>query len=366
MPPSTSDDGPSVAALDKTDLSNRHPRRGSYPPISSIPYTSVQRLTQAAEDAAPVGDADASDTVLYLAYGSNLSAETFLGMRKIRPLSQMNVSVPILQLTFDLPGVPYREPCFANVGFRDGPESERRGRPTAPAADPTRAGYEWDGHLMGVVYEVTQKDWRTIMRTEGAGSSYKEVAVPCIPLRSTLVGDAARPNRPPSFLARTLYASYVPDGGDDDAGRCRWWHRLTRGRQRPNPGYAQPSARYLKLLKDGAREHGLPDVYQQYLASLQPYTATHRRQKAGQLLFLTTWAPLLVFFLTMTNVLADETGKLPTWLASCVTGSFNLMWLSYDAVFKPIFGDGERTTAGPPRSDKERVPLLSNGHGPGP
>src|SRR2546423_15052437 len=34
------------------------------------------------------------DTVLYLAYGSNLSAETFRGKRGIQPISQVNVLVP--------------------------------------------------------------------------------------------------------------------------------------------------------------------------------------------------------------------------------------------------------------------------------
>ena len=41
-------------------------------------------------------------TVLYLAYGSNLCNETFRGVRGIRPLSQVNVMVPSLRLTFDL------------------------------------------------------------------------------------------------------------------------------------------------------------------------------------------------------------------------------------------------------------------------
>lgn len=117
---------------------------------------------------------------------------------------------------------------------------------------------------MGIVYEVTLKDWRTIMRTEGAGSSYKEIVVPCIPITPS-------PGVPRPILARTLYASHA----DDDGQTCAWWRRLTVGRRRPKAGYAQPSARYLKLLRDGAREHGLPESYQRYLASLHPYTMTH-------------------------------------------------------------------------------------------
>ena len=374
MPHKTSlDGGPSVAsaALDKAELTNSHPRHGTYPSISSIPITSHERLVTATEDTAPGVDDESPDTVLYLAYGSNLSAETFLGMRKIRPLSQVNVSVRILRLTLDLPGVPYREPCFANVGFRELPEKPTIPDPTKPKLpplDPSDPGYEWDGHLMGVVYEVTKKDWRTIMRTEGAGSSYKEIVVPCIPIKPKIAVPETPgfPSLPKPFFARTLYASYMPDGGHDDPRKCTWWYRLTQGRQRPNPGYAQASARYLKLLKDGAREHELPDVYQKYLASLEPYMLTHRRQKIGQVLFLGAWAPLLIIFLTMTGLMADETGKLPGWLAGGVTAMFNLMWISYDSVYSKIFGDGERTEAerdatGSP--DEEKTSLLANGHG---
>ncbi|PNY23212.1 Uncharacterized protein TCAP_06827 [Tolypocladium capitatum] len=364
-PHASPDAGPSAAsaALDKAEVSRRHPRRGSYPPVSSVPFTSPQRLAQAAEDATSGPGEEASATVLYLAYGSNLSAETFLGARGIRPLSQVNVSVPTLRLTFDLPGVPYLEPCFANVGFMKLPEVPKLPDPTTPPVlpplDPSQPGYKWDGRLMGVVYEVTPEDWRTIMRTEGAGSSYKEIVVPCIPIkpRITVPEKPPFPDLPRPFLARTLCASYMPDSGDDDPRKRRWWYRLVTGRQRPNPGYAQASARYLKLLQDGAGEHELPESYQQYLASLQPYTMTQGRQTIGQIVFLGAWAPLLIFVFTMTNFLADETGRLPRWLAGAVSGMFNLMWMSYDAIFKPVFGDGERTESG----DEEKVLLLANG-----
>jgi len=34
---------------------------------------------------------------------------------------------------------------------------------------------------------------------------------------------------------------------------------------------------------------------------------------------------------------------MPLWLAVAMGAMFNLVWMSYDVVFKPIFGDGERT-----------------------
>ncbi|KLU93095.1 gliotoxin biosynthesis protein GliK, partial [Magnaporthiopsis poae ATCC 64411] len=66
----------------------RAPSKTSYPPISSIPRTSAARIQQASPPDIPDGPVAAAslsghdndaDTVLYLAYGSNLAAATFLG-----------------------------------------------------------------------------------------------------------------------------------------------------------------------------------------------------------------------------------------------------------------------------------------------
>ncbi|KAL7900337.1 hypothetical protein HDV63DRAFT_310085 [Trichoderma sp. SZMC 28014] len=344
-----------VAALEKAEATEQHPAEGSYPPVSSIPDISPKRLAQAAEDA-PKELAEAATTILYLAYGSNMCAETFLGMRKIRPISQINVSVPILQLTFDLPGLPYREPCFANVGYRKLPKQPKLPDPLhppiIPPISPPRYGQGWDGGLVGIVYEVTQEDWRNIMRTEGGGSGYKEIEVPCLPLPAD-VGIPEKPTFPDiprPFLARTLYCPYIPLGSDKTSS---WWAKLAMGPRRPSPDYAQPSARYLKLLKDGAREHELPQAYQDYLASLQPYTRTSIRQKVGHAVFIFAWAPMLIYMMSMTRILADENGRVPRWCASIISGSFSVMWYSYDKVFKRIFGDGERTA-----EEEEKTKML--------
>ncbi|KAG6039870.1 hypothetical protein E4U41_001947 [Claviceps citrina] len=323
-----------LAALDKADIATRQPRKGSYPLGSSIPKTKGERLLRATEDAITGSKPPTADTLLYLAYGSNMCAKTFLGARGIRPLSQVNVCAPSLRLTFDLPGFPYREPCFANVGFRNVPQEKRDQRGKFVYQD-----MEWDGGLIGVVYEVTQQDYRTIMRTEGAGSSYREIVVPCYPIGPK---EACPAEGPKPFHARTLYAAYSSDG-EEDARRKSWWQRLLDGPQRPDPNYAQASLRYLNLLRTGGEEHDLPASYRKYLDSLHPYTATRWSQKIGQFAFTLCWMPLLVFFLAMTGILADETGKLPLWLARGVALMFSFMWVSYDVAFKPVFGDGERT-----------------------
>lgn len=391
-----------------TSISSSPPPPTTYPPICSIPQTSPTRLSHPTATPTPFPSYPIPSTslstqtqpssILYLAYGSNLCAETFLGVRGIRPLSQINVTAPSLRLTFDLPGIPYREPCFANTALRKIPSPPKMppGGPDLPdwppaphtgsyPGDPT-----WSKGLIGVVYEVTQEDYAKILATEGGGASYADILTPCFPLpaRMGVPEKPDYPELPKMFLAHTLFAPRVPsklpgdrddgktseyvrvggnsdgnrkvgDGDDDDTDDGLWekmpaWlKRLFLPVTRPDGTYAQPSARYLKLIRDGAREHELPDEYQAYLARLQPYTITTFCQKMGMVLFLLLWAlPFAVIFFGG-RMLADEDGRVPRWVAMLMALVSNLVWLSYDWVFKPVFGDGERTL------DEERKGLWS-------
>lgn len=283
-------------------------------------------------------------TRLYLAYGSNLSVETFRGKRGIKPLSQVNVQVPSLRLTFDLPGLPYVEPCFANTGRRD------------PNNDPPRAAQQsvldekanppeqrrdyrknrWHKGLLGVVYEVTPEDYAHIIATEGGGASYHDILVDCHPLDSSDPGESV-PQKPatPPFKAHTLFAPATMPGEEPpkDGGRF----------QRPDTSYAQPSARYLKLLTDGAVECGLPHEYQDYLRAIHPYTVTTQKQRLGQFIFTKLWLPFIMLVFALGAMFADKNGVLPGWLKLLTASIFKYSWLSYDRFFKPLFGDGERS-----------------------
>jgi hypothetical protein len=268
-------------------------------------------------------------TVLYLAYGSNLCNETFRGARGIRPLSQVNVLVPSLRLTFDLPGIPYAEPCFANTARRipDAP-LHRKDSPHGNDYHKDR----WHKGLVGVVYEVTMSDYAHIIATEGGGSAYKDILVDChvLPFADTV------PTTPTtsSFKAHTLFAPMVnPDGS------LRSTERVTR----PDPSYAQPSARYLKLITDGAAECDLPAEYQDYLHDIRPYTITSRKQAMGKTLFLSIWMPFVMLIFALSKQLQDDKGRAPKWFAPFSAMVFKGMWVSYDGAFKKVFGDGERT-----------------------
>ncbi|KAK7752547.1 hypothetical protein SLS62_005515 [Diatrype stigma] len=410
---------PSIAPRRQSTAQTYTTSSNSNPPSSpAIPPISPQRLAQAS-----IGSHDDTNTsttpttVLYLAYGSNLSAETFLGTRGIKPLSQTNVRAPLFTLTFDLAGIPYQEPSFANIAPLEIPKPKKPlplppklppgipGDPTNPppanslslspwtkmfykdgsdggaaAATATPKNPTWTKGLYGVVYEVTREDYATIIRTEGGGSAYRDVLTPCVPLPPDFripEKPSPVPELPRPFLAHTLYAPRIPgdDGGDDDNNyyndededgdddNCisrlrRRLAKLALPVRRPDPSYAQPSTRYLQLIRDGAAEHGLPGDYRRYLEeAVRPYKRTTWRQEVGRVLFLALWAPVLMVVLGMSWSIGkseDEGegegqdrigggGKNPGWLSVLMSVVMNLMWMSYDTVFHPVFGDGERT-----------------------
>ncbi len=112
--------------------------------------------------------------------------------------------------------------------------------------------------------------------------------------------------------------------------------------RRPDPNYSQASARYLNLIAEGAREHDLPGEYQEYLGSLTPYRITTRRQAVGRLLFLSFWGLPFVAFIILGWLFRDKkTGRAPPWMIAVTNVLFNLVWLSYDHVAKPLRGTGK-------------------------
>lgn len=297
------------------------------------------------------GGPENPNTVYYLAYGSNLCAETFQGKRGIKPLAQLNVVVPELVMTFDLPGLPYVEPCFANTRYR----KQATTTPTITAkldlekapllssgVPPEYHKDRWRKGLVGVVYEVTKQDYATIIATEGGGASYQDVVVDCyeLPLDTDTVPEDPSSSSSP-FKAHTLFSPAIPPSPPGQpppksGGRIA----------RPDPGYAQASARYLKLITDGADEHQLPTEYKKYLHELRPYTITTTKQKLGQFIFVSIWSPIIMTIIGMEKALADKKGRSPAWLVELLGAVFKAVWASYDLFFKGLFGDGERTIEG--------------------
>ena len=275
------------------------------------------------------------ETILYLAYGSNLCAATFQGQRAIRPKSALSVSVPDLELLFDLPGMLYAEPRFANTKHRSRPQladnehvNEKshllHQESLVPDEQSSAISLGWNQGLIGVVYEITQEEWKHVMRTEGGGSTYADVEIPCYPLEQ---GASTVPKHPtvPSLTAHTLLAT--------NAGS-----RYSNGR-----GFGQPSKRYLDLIRSGAKEHDLPREYQEWLANLKPYMITSTRQKIGRLLLYLIWVPLIMPVFLLGGMVPDKRSRIGVTLTWLVDHLFICMWASYDYGFKWAFGDGEKT-----------------------
>lgn len=296
-------------------------------------------------------------TVFYLAYGSNLCYETFQGKRGIRPLAQVNVLVPELVLTFDMSGLPYLEPCFANTKYRiqksGGSETatiDNTSFHSSAAQSPSKYHKtRWQKGLIGVVYEVTTADYAKIIATEGGGSSYNDILVTCyeLPPNSPTVPDSLDTVlNLPSLKAHTLYCPTFPRGHPALSHRGRV--------SRPDPNYAQASARYLNLITTGADEHALPQEYIDYLRNIRPYTLTSLRQKLGRLVFMGVWLPVIIPAFYLNRILADKRGETPWWLRMALRGVSGLSWGSYDWVFRYVFGDGERTMGMIENDDDEK------------
>ncbi|KAF8252692.1 hypothetical protein K440DRAFT_517567, partial [Wilcoxina mikolae CBS 423.85] len=233
------------------------------------------------------------ENIFYLAYGSNLCSATFLGQRKIRPISSTNVRVPSLSLTFNLPGIAYLEPCFANVS----------------ESPPNEEGW-WKNGLIGVVYEVTPADFAKILATEGGGAAYRVHTATALPI------SGGEPITATTLLAPALRA------------------RDTR---------AQPSRRYLELIRLGARQHGLPGEYREWLEGLVEYRKTMWRQWVGAVVWGLMWWPGVVVVMVLGRVCSDREGRSPEWLVRMQSALWKMMWWVYDGGFKQVWGDGERT-----------------------
>jgi cation transport regulator ChaC len=146
-----------------------------------------------------------SDEVWYLAYGSNMHHSAFRERRGMRPIEWRVGRVRGYRLRFNLEGRPIGKAAPANI-----------------CLDP-------DGEVWGVLYRITRRELLRLDSTEGVpGRHYRHVWVPAVD----------------------------PDGNIVTAVTY-----MARGRE--TDGF--PSLRYISLLRDGARAHGLPEDWVRFL-----------------------------------------------------------------------------------------------------
>jgi gamma-glutamylcyclotransferase len=150
-----------------------------------------------------------SDTVWYFAYGSNMHHSAFRERRRMQPSEWRIGRVKGYRLRFNLEGRPPGKAAPANI-----------------CPDP-------DGEMWGVLYRITRRELLRLDATEGVpGRHYRHVLVSAEDPGGNIVPAVA----------------YMARGKEADGS---------------------PSLRYITLLRDGARAHGLPETWVRYLESVK-------------------------------------------------------------------------------------------------
>lgn len=146
-----------------------------------------------------------NDQIWYFAYGSNMHDSAFRIRRGIQPFEWRPGRVKGYRLRFNLVGRPVGRAAPANL-YPD-PQAE----------------------VWGVLYRITRRDLMRLDSTEGVpGRGYRHVAI-----------------HAEDSEARLIHAvAYLAEGREADG---------------------KPSLRYIALLRDGARAHGLPAEYVGFL-----------------------------------------------------------------------------------------------------
>jgi gamma-glutamylcyclotransferase len=155
-------------------------------------------------------DGRPADHVWYFAYGSNMHDSAFQQRRRIRPFEWRAGRIKGYRLRFNLEGRPKGKAAPANI---------------RPDPDP-------DAEVWGVLYRITRRDLLRLDATEGVpGGGYRP---------TWLVAEDTNGNEVP-------VVAYCAEG-------------------KPTDG--TPSLRYITLLREGARAHGLPEPWLRYLDSV--------------------------------------------------------------------------------------------------
>ena len=153
-------------------------------------------------------DGHPEDVVWYFAYGANMHDSAFRERRGMRPKEWRAGRITGYRLRFNLDGRPKGKAAPANISL------------------------DKEGEVWGVLYRISRRELVQLNATEGVpGWRY----------------------RPLWFIAEEIggnpldAVTLIADGKDQDG---------------------RPSLRYLTLLREGAREHGLPGHWVSFLESI--------------------------------------------------------------------------------------------------
>ncbi|KAL3432236.1 hypothetical protein BDV09DRAFT_197936 [Aspergillus tetrazonus] len=246
-----------------------------------------------------------AEKVWYFGFGSNLKTSV-MRSRGIEPLAAKPVRVPGYVLTFDVFGLPYSEPAMASISRYVVNASKDSGVDTDPPM------------VHGVAYLLSRADLVRLIGTEGGGVAYREAIVEGFPIR-TGSGSINEEECMKPISMTTLVARYP---------------------RRPN---AAPSARYLKIIKEGAEEHGLPDEYCGYLGSLPCFVPDKTwLHWLGAVIFLCVGRRAVwILARIVRRAVSRNNGMCPAWYGFLILYAYTAMWLWHDYIHAPMFGRGD-------------------------
>lgn len=239
-------------------------------------------------------------TVWVFAFGSNMDPSVLEGRRMIKPAESVAAVLPEMKLTFNQPGLPYREPGFATL---------------EPIQDK-----EKETPVHGVVHRMTEEQWAYYKETEGAAGKSD-------------VGYGVVEATVETYDGRKLTAFTLVTQPKTLS--------LLKGKQ------AFPSKRYINILRTGARTHNLDPKYREFLDSVSHWEPSHIGGRIGSFLmgFISFGLLFPFFFLTrlyrklngLKNINPDSLfGRFQAAYFSIV---FGLSWKMHD-ILSPILGCG--------------------------
>jgi cation transport regulator ChaC len=151
----------------------------------------------------------ANDEIWYFAYGANMHESAFRVRRGIQPLEHRTGHIKGYRLRFNLDGRPRGKAAPANLH-----------------PDP-------NAEVWGVLYRITRRDLMRLDMTEGVpGRGYRHVEIEAKDRHGRAIQAVA----------------YIAQGKEIDG---------------------KPSLRYITLIREGARAHGLPENYIRFLEGVE-------------------------------------------------------------------------------------------------
>ncbi|CAG8512533.1 9055_t:CDS:2 [Paraglomus occultum] len=249
-----------------------------------------------------------------------MNKTVFQGRRGIVPLQHKIVTVPEYWLSMDFAGIPYLEPCYASLIKRT--EKEITEEYAMEIHSRCKAGtpFKWDSKnpenslpptLQGVVYQITKACLDRIIRTEG-GWGYDN-----IPVGYDVIEVDCKTSEDEIIVAKTLIArpASVRSG-------------------------CHASARYLNLLREGAKEFNFRREYQNYLNSLVAFDVNTTRKKIGRSIFLTLFMPHFTLIFAILRLSLKHNRRIPLSVAWLVIYVCRLSYIIHDRIWKYLFGSG--------------------------